>query len=149
MCDVKSLEINLREVFKLPPYAITFLIDLFNSIQIFDDYADGDEVTREDLNELIYATLFSIPSNPFYRDNNLSLLPVILTMIMKWQASDKAERNGEADEKSYVWRAGYYDVVLQVITICNGPKWTTQNADLVMMLYGEKYEDYIKEFKDA
>jgi hypothetical protein len=70
-------------------------------------------------------------------------------MILKWQASDTAERNQQADAKSFVWRAGYYDLVLMTVSLVHGPVPATQNAHLVMALYGETYEDYMKEFGNA
>jgi hypothetical protein len=70
-------------------------------------------------------------------------------MILKWQASDQAERAGKADAKSFVWRAGYYDVVLMTVALCHGTQRATEAASQVMELYGETLEDYIKEFSHA
>jgi hypothetical protein len=68
---------------------------------------------------------------------------------MKWQASDQAERAGQADAKSFVWRAGYYDLILMAVSLTHGPGFAAKNAHLVMELYGEKFEDYMKEFGNA
>jgi len=70
-------------------------------------------------------------------------------MVLKWQASDVVEREGKADEKSFVWRAGYYDLVLASVQICHGPEIAIKMAPYVMALYGEKFEDYMREFKNA
>jgi hypothetical protein len=70
-------------------------------------------------------------------------------MILKWQASDKVERVGKHDEVSFVWRAGYYDVVLTVVRLCHGVAIAHQCAADVMRLYGEKYSEYVKEFDNA
>ena len=65
--------------------------------------------------------------------------------LLKWQASDKAERDGRADAKSFMWRAGYYDLVLFVNLLCNGP-----SAPIApLSLYGETLADYLKEFPHA
>ncbi len=71
------------------------------------------------------------------------------TMVLKWQASDQAERDGKADARSFVWRAGYYDVVLMVVTLCHPAKQAKELSRYVMELYGEKFEDYLKEFGNA
>jgi hypothetical protein len=146
--DIEVLEqhfINLS----FPKDAISWLIMIYNAFQVFDDYADGDNVERIDLNALIWNTLIAIPQNSFYLKNSFSLSPILSTAILKWQGSDTAEREGNADARSFVWRAGYYDLVLTVGNICHGADWSIKNAHIIMGMYGEKLEDYLKEFKHA
>lgn len=69
--------------------------------------------------------------------------------ILKWQASDRAEREGHADAMSFVWRAGFYDIVLMVVQLCHGRQVAQSCAHHVMGLYGEKLDDYLKEFNHA
>lgn len=147
--SVDMLEKNLGEGLFLPPDAVKWLLDLFHAFQIFDDFADDDPVSRADLNLLIWNTLVGMQQNPFYVQNSFRLLPVVSINILKWQASDTVERAGNADAKSYNWRAGYYDIVLAVVQIYHGPDFAAQNAHIVLGLYGETYDDYIKEFKNA
>jgi len=143
------LRLNLQRVLALPAPAIDWLLMLFGAIQVFDDVADGDPVERDDLNAVIWNTLVGMNQNTFWIANSHSLAPVVATMILKWQASDQAERDGKADAKSFVWRAGYYDVVLMTVALCHGPKQATEKAQQVMDLYGETFEDYLKEFDYA
>ena len=143
------LKENLQKVLALPAPATEWLLMLWGAIQVFDDVADGDSVEREDLNAVIWNTLVGMNQNSFWAANSLTLAPVVATMILKWQGSDQAERAGKADARSYVWRAGYYDVVMMVVALCHGTKYATDNAHLVMALYGETLEDYMKEFGHA
>lgn len=143
------LRLNLQRVLALPAPAVDWLLMLFGAIQVFDDVADGDPVEREDLNAVIWNTLVGMNQNTFWIANSHSLAPVVATMILKWQASDQAERAGKADAKSFVWRAGYYDVVLMVVALCHGTQQATEKAQQVMQLYGETFEDYLKEFDHA
>ena len=143
------LRLNLQRVLALPAPAIDWLLMLFEAIQVFDDVADGDPVEREDLNAVIWNTLVGMNQNTFWIANSHSLAPVVATMILKWQASDQAERDGKADAKSFVWRAGYYDVVLMTVALCHGTQQATEKAQQVMELYGETFEDYMKEFDHA
>ena len=131
----------------LPENAADWLVMGYEAMQVFDDYADGDEVTRDRLNKTIWDVMISMPLNPFFAANSSSLYPLISATILKWQASDTVERNGEADEVSFVWRAGFYDIVLIVYAIVHGPLKATADAHKVMKMYGEKYPDYIKEVK--
>jgi hypothetical protein len=143
------LKENLQKVLALPAPATEWLMMLWGAIQVFDDVADGDPVEREDLNAAIWNTLVGMNQNSFWAANSITLAPVVATMILKWQGSDQAERAGKADARSYVWRAGYYDVVMMVVALCHGTKYATDNAHLVMALYGETLEDYMKEFSHA
>lgn len=143
------LRLNLQRVLALPAPAVDWLLMLWGAIQVFDDVADGDPVEREDLNAVIWNTLVGMSQNTFWLANSQSLTPVVATMILKWQASDQAERCGEADAKSFVWRAGFYDVVLMTVALCHGTQRATETAHQVMALYGETLDDYLKEFNHA
>jgi len=143
------LKENLQRVFLLPAPAVEWLTMLYEAIQVFDDIADGDTVERKELNATIWNTLVGMHQNAFFLANSHYLIPLLAEAIMKWQASDHAERNGQADARSFVWRAGYYDLVLMAVSITHGPGFATTNAHLVMELYGEKFENYMKEFGNA
>jgi hypothetical protein len=144
-----GLRENLTKVFMLPTPAVEWLLMVFDAIQVFDDVADGDAVERKDLNATIWNTLVGMHQNQFFIANSHHLVPLLATMILKWQASDTAERQGKADAKSFGWRAGYYDLILMTVSLIHGAGFATQNAHLVMALYGENFEDYMKEFGNA
>jgi len=146
---VNWLKENLEKVFALPPAAVEWLLSVYDAIQVFDDVADSDPVERSDLDATIWNTLVGMPSNQFFLQNASALIPALGTMILKWQASDKVEREGKADAKSFVWRAGYYDLVLLAVQLCHGVSAAHKVAHHVMDLYAETYEDYKKEFPNA
>jgi hypothetical protein len=149
MTGIDWLRLNLQRVLALPAPAIEWLLMLYGAIQVFDDVADGDAVERDDLNAAIWNTLVGMSQNTFWIANSQTLTPVVASMILKWQASDQAERSGKADSRSFVWRAGYYDVVLMTVALCHGTQRATETAQQVMELYGETLEDYMKEFGNA
>ncbi len=140
---------NLTEGFGLPDDARDWLMALWNAIQVFDDMADGDFPDRDKLMAAICDTLVNMPANSFFLAHAHSLLPLMATAILKWKASDDAERAGEANETSFVWRAGFYDIVLAVIQLAHGQAVAIDACRQVMRLYGEKFSDYQKEFNDA
>lgn len=129
-----------------PADASAWLLDVWRCLQVFDDVADGDRVDRGELNKAIWACFVSMPDNAFFSAKRTTLVPVLATQILKWQASDAAERGGKADARSYMWRAGYYDVVLIVAALIHGPEKATELAETAMRMYGEDYADYIGEF---
>jgi len=144
-----GLRENLNKVFMLPQPAVEWLIMVYDAIQVFDDVADGDQVAREDLNATIWNTLVGMHQNSFFIANSHHLVPLLATMILKWQASDTAERNKRADAKSFMWRAVYYDLVLMAVSLVHGAGFATVHGHHVMALYGETFEDYMKEFGNA
>ena len=140
---------QLQTKFNLPLPAIEWLSLLFDSVQTFDDFTDGDTVNRDELNAVIWNTLVAMPQNYFFKKNSDILLPLVSNMILKWQAANNVEKYHNVDEKSFMWRAGYYDVALTVVQLCHGVKYAEENAHTVLSLYGETFEDYKKEFNYA
>jgi len=145
----QSLKNLFENVLELPANAVAWLLDLWAVIQVFDDVADGDNVARKDLHDAIWRSLVEMPSNPFFAANTGNLLPVLANAFLKWVASDDAERAGQADEKSFIWRASYYDVVLMAVLLAQGKDAAVAKAATVMALYGENFDAYKKEFSDA
>ena len=146
MNEEQIIRNSLTDGLKLPADAVEWLCDLYAVTQVYDDVADGDEVDRADLNRALYSSIVGMSLNPFFDLNRFTLRPVLALFIMKWQASDAAERAGAADEVSFVWRAGFYDVVMTVFLLVYGREDTEANAHLIMSLYGEKFADYSSEF---
>jgi hypothetical protein len=143
------LEMNLKSAFDLPDAAVAWLVGMWDAIQFLDDVADGDTVSRSAQDRAFNQLLVAMPANPFFAANAGALLPVVAVQLLKWQASDMVERAGKADAKSYMWRAGYYDLVLLVIQICHGYEKALLAAPSVMSLYGETLADYLGEFEHA
>jgi len=137
------------EALDLPRDATAWLLDLWALTQFLDDVVDGDVVRPQAAHEAIWKTLVTFPANPFFIANVMALQPAVATLILKWEASHIAERSKMADERSYMWRAGYYDVVLLVVLLCQGYESAMAKAPTVMALYGEKFSDYRAEFPNA
>lgn len=142
MSELQTLQKHLNG---FPADAAGFLCDVWRIIQVFDDIADGDDVARADLDAAIWSALIGLPDNPFFAAHRSTLVPVLACQIVKWQASDDAERGGLADARSYMWRAGFYDLVASVALLCFG----VNEAKAALYLYGETLDDYLKEFPHA
>ena len=134
------------ESLMLPADAAEWLMMLWQSIQTFDDYADDDFVKREALDATIWNVLVAMPQNTFFSRHVAELVPLLGMMVLKWQASDSAEREGNASAQSYMWRAGYNELVLAAVRLCHGPVAAASVAHKVLGLYGEPLEKYLAEF---
>lgn len=141
----QSLAVHFQNL-GLPPDAAGWLLDIWQLIQAWDDVADEDGIERDRLDRAIWASLVTMPANPFYLANAVTLQAGLALLVLKWQASDDAERAGKADARSYMWRAGYYDLVLLVVLLTKGHATAMKYAMTVMHLYGETLHEYLKEF---
>lgn len=141
----QSLVVHFQEL-DLPPEAAGWLLDVWQMIQALDDVADGDVIDRPRLDRAIWASLVTMPANPFYLANAAALQAGLALLVLKWQASDDAERAGKADARSFMWRAGFYDLVLLVVLLTKGHAGAMNSAMTVMHLYGETLHEYLKEF---
>jgi len=144
---IDALRVHFSERLNLPQPAADWLIDLWQVIQVFDDVHDGHAVGDE--MPALWAALVTMPGNPFYLSNAAALQSAMATAILKWHAANVAEEQGQADERSYMWRAAYYDVVLLVVLLCHGRAVALDMAPVVMMMYGEPFADYREEFPHA
>lgn len=124
----------------LPESAVEFLLSLWQLIQGLDDWHDG---TPADTSAAVWAACVGLPGNTFLANNRQLLVPVMANAVMKWHAANIIEANKEIDQfpKSYVWRAGYYDVILQTVLIVHGSE-AKDKAAMVLRLYGETLADY-------
>ena len=137
------------EVLQLPKEASDWLLALWHTTQVLDDVADGDKIERSDFNVALNQLLVEMPANQFFAQNAPQLLMSVAVFIAKWQASDFLERLDRADERTFMWRAGYYDVILTVVILCHGLHTATKMAPDIMSLYGESYESYKEEFPNG
>lgn len=145
----ESIREKLKQAFSMPDEAVEWLCMLFDAIQMLDDVADGDPVDRSVIDSATWNLLVAMPQNAFFRVHSQALLPVMATQILKWQAANDAEKTGHADALSFSWRAGFYDVVLCAVNLVHGPNATTPAASAILRLYGESFEEYLKEFQNA
>ena len=144
---IHTLKDHFINQLDLPDAAIDWLLDLWHVIQVFDDVHDGDPAG--DVMPALWGALVSMPGNPFYQTHAPALQAAVATAILKWHAANVAEATGKADERSFVWRAAYYDVVLLVTLLCHGQANALRLAPVVMLMYGEPFADYREEFPDA
>lgn len=140
---------NFTETLSLSEEASDWLIALWDVIQLFDDVADGDHIDRVDLDAVIWNALIGMPSSSFFQNNAHLLVPLMSVAVFKWKASDTVEREGNPCATSFVWRAGYYDIVLAAVQIEHGADVAMDIGHVVLKMYGESLEEYMKEMDNA
>jgi hypothetical protein len=125
----------------LPDAARAWLLDLWVVIQVMDDATDGDPVEKADAASAVRAIFLTMPLNDFYRQSAAILQPILVLQMLKWEACNAVEAAGLADEKTYVWRAGFYEVVLMVCHLCGIP----DAGHACMEMYGETFAEYMED----
>jgi len=147
--DYESDLLQHFEKLELPANATAWLLDLWRLTQFFDDVVDGDLIRPQAAHDAVWKAFVTFPANPFYVTNATVLQAALATAVLKWEASHTAERTCMADERSFMWRAAYYDIVLLVVLLCQGYESAMAKAPTVMALYGEKFSDYRAEFPNG
>ena len=143
------LEEFFVEILRLPDDAKNWLLGLWDATQFLDDVADRDEISQHQFDNALHLLLIDMPANGFFAKHTTQLLTALATYVAKWQASDFLERLNRADQRTFMWRAGFYDVVLTVTILCHGLQSASKLAPDILSLYGETYESYKKEFPDG
>jgi hypothetical protein len=146
--SVDQLYIHFNNL-KLPADAQVWLYDFWDVIQGLDDWRDNDEVAADEKEKVIYQVMVAMPMNPFFQRHANSLLPIMSNLVLKWIAANRLEDNKEEFSKAYMWRAAYYDLVLEVVRLVHGYVDASIASVYVAKMYGESFEDYVKEFKNA
>ena len=133
----------------LPEPTVRWLLDFWDVIQGLDDWRDNDEISPQEKEAVIYKVMFLLPNNPFFQYHSKELLPIISNLVLRWIGANKLEDNREHLQKAYMWRAAYYDLILEVVRLVHGFEAAANASDFVAKLYGETFEDYVKEFQNA
>lgn len=141
MTDQSNLKAHF-DTLGLPDAAQSWLLDLWGLIQVLDDARDGDKISPADANRATRSIFLTMPLNEFYRQYAAILQPVMFLQVLKWEGANVVETAGLANEKSYVWRSGFYDVVLMCCHLCG----ISDAGHGVMEMYGDRYDDYMAEF---
>jgi len=135
-----NLETIYRNDLALSDDATTYLLDVWDLIQFFDDVYDGDKPV--DIYDAVMTAFIRLPTSPFHARYEAQLTPMLHGAILKWIAANRAEAEGRADARSFMWRAAYYDLVLFAFTVCHGHEEAMRYAETVLSIYGESFEDY-------
>jgi hypothetical protein len=128
---------------------VRWLLDFWSVIQGLDDWRDNDEVSPQEKEAVIYKVMFLLPNNPFFQYHSKELLPIVSNLVLRWIGANRLEDNREDLHKAYMWRAAYYDLILEVVRLVHGFEAAANASDFVAKLYGETFEDYVKEFQNA
>lgn len=170
MSDIGKLQSEHSEIidrflaqFDMPLDARVFLLRLWNAVQFLDDVVDNDP--RTDAVDQVYNIMVGLLTDPFLDQHRAQLVGVIGSAFHKWAASHQVEVMAKsagpetsddmratldrALDVAFVWRASFYDVVMACAALSMPQETVKRMAPGLLSLYGERREDYRKEFQNA
>jgi len=117
--------------------AINLSMMLLEVAHLWDDLIDKDKVSDDDINRIFRYLIYDIPMNPVYR-----IIPGInchlLNIYLRWRDSNTMESLEKPDfEKTYMLRAGIYDMFSLITYHLFGDKRTEELGPKIRLLYGE------------
>jgi len=126
--------------------ATDWLIQAWKVMQFFDDVTDGDvDMQASDVYAAMLGSIIYMPNNPFYLRHMGALTGAVTVAMAKWTAANAREARGEADAFSFIWRAGYYDLLLLVYALEHGAERALEGGEAILALYGETFDVYCDE----
>lgn len=131
------------------------LVNAYSTIsQVWDDLHDGDKpVSKAQVNNMMMLALIEIPTNPFFQQHYLELMPVVQHCLMTWLDANTLEAVGDDRDLqvSYIIRSVTTDLIIHVAGIIGGVIWRRQAALAIRQaIYhdNEAFEDYYAEIMD-
>jgi len=124
---------------------------LWEAIQGLDDWRDGDPVEPAQCERVIHVVLHDLPAHPYFRRHLSYLLPHLSTLVLKWRGANAIEANKDQANypQAFMWRAGFYDVVLMCLALDMGADNAGRKAAEVAAMYGETLDEFTKETNNA
>lgn len=112
----KEKQERLLYFLKGDKYALLFCLDLLYISHLWDDLLDADKVrSGEEINEAFIRSLWRIPNNPFYRQCQPALLPMMYNALVMWLESNSLKKG---DDNSKLAAFALDNAVIEIIHFC-------------------------------
>lgn len=143
---------SFNELLGENPSAAQFIRDISFISNFFDDLIDGDQVGQAEIYSALWRAFVALPTNPFFRDNQAMLVPIMATGFMNWQAANQMESAGVEEELrvSHVIRYSIGDIFLMTVALVKGQEYASAHARQLRLMYqSETWAHYLSEHTHA
>lgn len=132
--------------FKGDDGAVAFAEQVWHAAQEWDDFEDEGKGDSR-----LFAWLaFGKEYDPFFKANADIMRPVMLSMYLQWRAANVLDRGTRLDvAKSYMLRAGVYNVWHVMAWVIGGDDWAVEVGPEIYRMYSETPDELWKEFNHA
>lgn len=133
--------------------AAAMLEKIFQVSQIADDFVDGDKPMQksQDMSELLMLALVEIPANPFYRNNQGFIAPVLVSVISAFNTSNQLQKSPIVDCAMFAWalRDALEHLIVACAYIKGGAQWSMTVSQEVTEYFRtnedrESYAEWVK-----
>lgn len=139
----------LQQALRQNTGAVAFCETLFRISQTLDDIIDGDQpVTGGAVVSAFWQALIELPANPFYREHEPYLRPLMAAALQDWRDSVALERSGDYHQRTlaFVLRDQLTSLVVQCAYLVGGEAWMQQTGPLIRRHFHEdSLADYLAE----
>lgn len=139
-----NLEDRFREWFKGDADAVQFASLLWSATQEWDDVKDEGQAPSD---ALMFWLSFGMEVDPFYSRFAHLMRPCLMSSYLRWQASNVLDHEPDQVAKSYMLRAGIYDVWHMMAFIVGGHDWAVEIGPAIYREYGETVDELRKEMQ--
>lgn len=142
-------EAGLLELMRGNADAARFIVDIAQCSHAYDDLIDRDKpVPDATVHGLIWKLLVSVPTNPFFRQHQDTIRPVLITGILNWKAATDMEATADLEELhiAHALRYALADVVLLCMAILGGHQYAMDNARRARLMgQADTWAHYVSE----
>ena len=131
--------------------AVEFCEQLFGISQVLDDLIDKDKpVPDEAITRAFWMALIELPANPFYRQHEPYLRPLMASALQDWTDATCMERAGDDHGKhlAFVLRDQLTTVVIQCTYLIGGYGWMQEVSEPIRRHFHEDLlADYMNDLR--
>lgn len=137
----------LRQVLLDNTPAVEFIETLARISQTLDDLVDGDRsLSQHDVLSCFWQALIELPANPFYRQHEPYLRPIMASVLQDWRDSVVLERSDDLHNRTlaFVMRDQMATLITQCAYLVGGHSWMTRvSVPVRQHVHEEMFEDYL------
>jgi hypothetical protein len=116
-------------------------------LHFWDDLIDGDKtLDASAVNAAMFNALVTLPSNPFWRQHQDSLLPILVNAVANWHTANEFEAGDDNRRLSlaFVIRSDYANLLIHMTYLVGGYDWMMGVAPRIRDLWtGEDFTQYL------
>lgn len=149
----EDCQVFITRAVKGNEHALGFLLLLFNILHTWDDLVDNDKpVSSKTISGVFWDCLITLPSNGFFQHNKATILPILSTIILQWEAATNLEKTKHKSEHSlhiaFILRSTYADLITHCALLIGGYEWARQvSIELREFNYEESFCEYQEEIR--
>lgn len=128
--------------------ALDAFLKVRDILHFWDDLVDRDKVVGPDyINRAMFTALVALPSNPFWRAHQDSLLPILTNAVGNWHAANTFEAGDELRrlELAFVIRSDYANLLIHMAYLVGGYDWMMEVTPVIRDLWTEEdFAQYLR-----